>query len=67
MPSSLSGAQCLLRVHGFLYFLNVVVIFFFQSGNSTKHMLNFKLICLACSGCYEMQIKMLASKGDGVL
>lgn len=41
--------------------------FFFQSGNSTKHMLNFKLICLACSGCYEMQIKMLASKGDGVL
>lgn len=41
--------------------------FFFQSGNSTKHMLDFKRICLACSGCYEMQIKTLASKGDRVL
>lgn len=41
--------------------------FFFQSGNSTKHTLDFKCICPACSGCYELQIKTLASKGDGVL
>lgn len=63
MPSS-SASESLLRAHGFLYFLN---IFFFKPGNSTKHVLDFKHICLAYSECYKMQIKTLASKGDGVL
>lgn len=38
-----------------------------QPGNSTKHKLDFKGVCLACSGCHEMQIQTMASKGQGEL
>lgn len=31
--------------------------FFSQSGNSTEHKLDFKGICLACSGCHETQTR----------
>lgn len=44
-----------------------LLFFFPQFGNSTKRTLDFKCICPACSGCYELQIKTLASKGGGVL
>lgn len=64
MPSSSSAVESLLKAHGFLYFL---IYTFLKPGNSTKHVLDFKRICLAYSECYKMQIKTLASKGDVVL
>lgn len=57
----LSAVSCLLRAQRFLHFLSV----FFppRSGNPTKHKLDFKGTCLACSGHHEMRVQRWHPKG----